>query len=160
MSQPLSPKEGRVPLEAMWPLQHIIALACFLPGANTATSSGYIARPSFKKRFPDRALFHQSGRKLAAEGEKPERIQFEIEDGGYQFSYEFGGTPTIERVFSLDSEGVEGIQCSQGPHDGHLKIYWRDVTAASIAKLQKDVATWFACCIFHQPLNKRFLWKL
>lgn len=100
-------------------------------------------RPSFKKPFPDAALFHPSrGRRLAAEGEKPERLHFEVEDGGYQFHYDFGGIATVENVFDLDSEGVEGISCTPGQHGyDRLQIEWSNLTVANAANLQQGVAT-------------------
>lgn len=110
------------------------------------THGSYVKRPKFKKPFPDPALFHQSGRRLAAEGEKPERLHFEVEDGGYHFSYDFGGIPTVERVFNLDSDGVEAISCAQGLNYDHLTVFWSDPTVAEVANLQKDVVTCLQFC--------------
>ena len=117
------------------PLHVVLVLALL------SVATGYTKRPSFKKPFPDPSLFHKSGRRLAAEGQKPERLHFEVEDGGYHFDYDFGGIPTIERVFNLDSQGVEGISCARGDAYHHLTIFWSNLTVANAANLQKDVAT-------------------
>ena len=115
---------------------HVVSVLALL-----SVAAGYTKRPSFKKPFPDPSLFHKSGRRLAAEGQKPERLHFEVEDGGYHFDYDFGGIPTIERVFNLDSQGVEGISCARGHAYHHLTIFWSNFTVANAANLQKDVAT-------------------
>ncbi|CAK9024694.1 unnamed protein product [Durusdinium trenchii] len=114
-------------------------LTCFAPRFAFRTGVlGYTKRPSsFVKPFPDPALFHpRNGRRLEAEEDLPERVHFEVEDGGYEFHYDFAGTPTVERVFNLDSEenGVEAIQCA----DGRLSIYWNTSKAKDAAKLEKD----------------------
>ena len=93
-------------------------------------------RPTFRKPFPDPALFRRS-RRLAQEGGKPERLRFEVEDGGYQFNYEFAGASKVEHVFNLDSEGVHGIRCTAG-RENHLEIFWANLTAAAAAALRKD----------------------
>ena len=114
------------------PLQVVSVLAVL------CLAAGYVKRPSFRKPFPDPSLF-KSGRRLAPEGQKPERLHFEVEDGGYHFDYDFGGIPTVEKVFNLDSDAVEGISCT-----GHrLKIFWSNLTVANAANLQKDAATWW-----------------
>lgn len=113
---------------------HVVSVLALL-----SIAAGYTKRPSFKKPFPDPSLFHKSGRRLAAEGQKPERLHFEVEDGGYHFDYDFGGIPTIERVFNLDSQGVEGISCTRGHAYHNLTIFWSNLALANAANLQKDV---------------------
>lgn len=116
---------------------HFALLFTVLLGA----AGSYVQRPSFKKPFPDPALFHKSGRRLAPEGDKPERLHFDVEDRGYRFRYDFGGTSTVERVFDLDVEGVEGIECMPG-QDGfdRISILWSNQTVAHAANLQQHVA--------------------
>jgi len=104
----------------------------------TEGEPGFLPRPTFRKPFPDPALFRQSqSRRLAPEGGKPERLRFEVEDGGYQFNYEFAGAPKVEHVFNLDSEGVQGIRCTAG-QEGHLEIFWANLTVAAATALRKD----------------------